>query len=29
VQVDVEEAAANSDHLITPEERFRVALARQ
>jgi len=29
VQVDVEEAAANRDHLITPEERFRVALARQ
>jgi arylsulfatase len=29
VQVDVEGAAASSDHLITPEERFRVALARQ
>lgn len=29
VQVDVDGAAANSDHLITPEERFRVALARQ
>jgi arylsulfatase len=29
VQVDVEEAAPQADHLITPEERFRVALARQ
>jgi arylsulfatase A-like enzyme len=29
VQVDVDEAAADADHLITPEERFRVALARQ
>jgi arylsulfatase A-like enzyme len=29
VQIDVDEAAPNADHLITPEERFRVALARQ
>jgi arylsulfatase A-like enzyme len=29
VQVDVDEAAADADHLISPEERFRVALARQ
>jgi arylsulfatase A-like enzyme len=29
VQVDVDEAAASSDHQITPEERFRVAVARQ
>ena len=29
VQVDVEAAASQADHLITPEERFRVALARQ
>ena len=29
VQIDVDEAAADPDHLITPEERLRVALARQ
>jgi arylsulfatase len=29
VQVDVDAAAPQADHLITPEERFRVALARQ
>lgn len=29
VQIDVDDAAENSDHLITPEERFRVAMARQ
>jgi arylsulfatase len=29
VQVDVDEAAEDPDHLITPEERLRVALARQ
>jgi arylsulfatase len=29
VQIDVAEAADDVDHLITPEERFRVAMARQ
>ena len=29
VQIDVDAAAGNSDHLITPEERLRVAMARQ
>jgi hypothetical protein len=29
VQIDVDEAAEDPDHLITPEERLRVALARQ
>jgi arylsulfatase len=29
VQIDVDEAAADADHLISPEERLRVALARQ
>ena len=29
VQVDIDEAAEDLDHLITPEERFRVAMARQ
>ena len=29
VQIDVGEAAADLDHLITPEERLRVAMARQ
>ncbi|MDH3706289.1 MAG: arylsulfatase [Acidimicrobiia bacterium] len=29
VQVDIDEAAQDDDHLITPEERLRVAMARQ
>ncbi|NQX33657.1 arylsulfatase [Herbiconiux sp. VKM Ac-2851] len=29
VQLDIDEAAENHDHLISPEERFRVAMARQ
>jgi arylsulfatase len=29
VQIDVDEAAEDSNHLITPEERLRVAMARQ
>ncbi len=29
VQIDVDEAAEDLDHLITPEERLRVAMARQ
>jgi hypothetical protein len=29
VQIDVDEAAEDVDHLITPEERLRVAMARQ
>jgi arylsulfatase len=29
VQIDVAEAAADADHLISPEERLRVAMARQ
>ncbi len=29
VQIDLDEAAADTDHLITPEERYRVAMARQ
>jgi arylsulfatase len=29
VQIDVDEAAEDSSHLITPEERLRVAMARQ
>jgi arylsulfatase len=29
VQIDVDEAAEDADHLISPEERLRVALARQ
>jgi arylsulfatase A-like enzyme len=29
VQIDIEEAAEDLDHLITPEERLRVAMARQ
>jgi arylsulfatase A-like enzyme len=29
VQVDIDAAAPQADHVITPEERFRVALARQ
>ncbi len=29
VQIDVDEAADDLDHLITPEERLRIAMARQ
>ena len=29
VQIDLDEAAADTDHLISPEERYRVAMARQ
>jgi arylsulfatase len=29
VQIDIDEAAEDLDHLITPEERFKVAMARQ
>jgi arylsulfatase len=29
VQIDIDEAAADADHLIRPEERLRIALARQ
>ena len=29
VQIDLGEAADDADHLITPEERLRVAMARQ
>jgi arylsulfatase len=29
VQIDVDAAAEDTDHLITPEERLRVAMARQ
>jgi len=29
VQLDVDEAAEDTDHLITPEERLRIAMARQ
>ena len=29
VQIDPDEAAEDFDHLITPEERLRVAMARQ
>ena len=29
VQIDLDEDAADADHLITPEERLRVAMARQ
>jgi hypothetical protein len=29
VQIDIDEAAEVLDHLITPEERLRVAMARQ
>ena len=29
VQIDIDDAAEDVDHLITPEERLRVALARQ
>jgi arylsulfatase A-like enzyme len=29
IQIDIDEAAEDNDHLITPEERLRVAMARQ
>ena len=29
VQIDIDDAAEDPDHLITPEERLRVAMARQ
>jgi arylsulfatase len=29
VQIDIDENAEDFDHLITPEERWRVAMARQ
>jgi arylsulfatase len=29
VQIDIDAAAANEDHLIGPEERLRIAMARQ
>jgi Sulfatase len=29
VQVDIDAAAADADHLIAPEERFRIAMAKQ
>ncbi len=29
VQIDVGAAAEDLDHLITPEERYRIAMARQ
>jgi arylsulfatase len=29
VQIDVDEAAADLDHMITPEERLRIAMTRQ
>ena len=29
VQLDIDQAAENVDHLITPEERLRIAMARQ
>jgi hypothetical protein len=29
VEIDIDEAAEDLDHLITPEERLRVAMARQ
>jgi hypothetical protein len=29
VEIDVAEAAEDVDHLITPEERLRIAMARQ
>jgi arylsulfatase len=29
VQIDLDEDAEDADHLITPEERLRVAMARQ
>jgi arylsulfatase len=29
VQLDIDEAAEDLDHLITPEERLRIAMSRQ
>jgi hypothetical protein len=29
VQIDIDAAAEDSDHLISPEERLRIAMARQ
>jgi arylsulfatase len=29
VQIDIDENAEDLDHLISPEERFRIAMARQ
>ena len=29
VELDIDEAAEDVDHLITPEERLRIAMARQ
>ena len=29
VQLDIDEAAEDADHLVSPEERFRIAMARQ
>ena len=29
VQIDIDAAAADQDHLISPEERFRLAMAKQ
>ena len=29
VQIDIDAAAADKDHLISPEERFRLAMAKQ
>ena len=29
VQIDIDDAAENLDHLITPEQRWRIAMARQ
>jgi hypothetical protein len=29
VEIDVAEAAENTDHLISPEERLRIAMARR
>jgi arylsulfatase len=29
VQLDIDEAAEDADHLISPDERFRIAMARQ
>lgn len=29
VQIDIDKAAENADHLISPEDRWRIAMARQ
>jgi hypothetical protein len=29
VQIDIDEAAADVDHLVSPEERLHIAMARQ